>query len=124
GEAELASQLLRGFGRVHGEGGDLHAELPEIQIPVPVLRQLAEAEGSPAAPVEDQHQGSVCRQRGKAARRPDAVRQGEVRGSLTGVRWTGIGHGSLLLFHWLRPEGWRRSRRPGAPAATTTRNRR
>jgi hypothetical protein len=61
-------------------------------VPVAILRQLAKTERSPAAPVEDQHQRSVCDQRRKAARRLGTVRQREVRGGIPSPWDAGVVH--------------------------------
>lgn len=61
-------------------------------MPVAILRQLAETERSPAAPVEDQHQRSIRYQIGKPAQRPRTVRQGEVGRGVTSVWDAGVVH--------------------------------
>ena len=72
--------------RVHGNRHQVRARGAQRFVGIAVFRQLAEAEGSPVPPIEEQHQRPGACQLGKTAFLTRSVREHEIRCLLLGLR--------------------------------------
>jgi hypothetical protein len=95
-QPQVPAHRLGRLGRIDRHRHDISAGGPDFAIAVAVVRQLAEAEGSPMAAVEQEYQRASGDERRQALRRSRRVRQLEVRYNRSRHEWFAKRHAIIL----------------------------
>lgn len=98
GQAQLPADTIGKPRRIHGDGDQISAGLANLRVEVAILRQLAEAEGSPETTIEKQDAGAGGDEAGEAARRSRGIRELEFGGEFADLG---------RRRHWGRRDGTR-----------------